>query len=678
MATYTIFSTPYLATKTVTGTADLVVAGAYSAGSSVGSGATFAGGAVWGSPSNGMLFITTDQFYDSKAATQYIYGHQLYLKFDTSAIGTGETIVNSRIECGLQMYTGPQASATVELHSVGPVSSPPTLISDFRAMSDWSAGTIIQSASILANQNPTKIFDDNAAMRSQVVKGGTTWFSLQTSYTRTSPTVTPSGVGVTVGTSGRTKTPVLTVITETSASNTYVCNASFITADTSHLYYTSSTSLADALLGPGGTGSFGTNSGYIGVADNVAKGGAHSYSVYEQIFGFDTSAIPSGETVVDVTMNVTNNNGGIGDTAISGRTTKVEVFSVPQPAGTTADWRNSSQLAALTKVAVISLDLNDAKALNYGPNILPTLSAINSAINKGGKTYFLFALDTARTNTQAPVDSAYSIGLAGDTLTVVTLSGSGVSANAGNGAGTGTAYDAVAAILANDAGATATGTAYDATASTASFTNAAAVDAAGTGTAYDATVTILANTAASTGTGVAGDAAPSVSAADTGATGAGSAYDAGLSASLSAPGLDAASLGTAFDATVSTIVSWAAQAAAGTGTAYDAVISLVVQTYANAEVATGSGLAGDLGSLVLANADYAPITGQADNAPALLYIYAGIASITGLSYDPGYTASANIQAEVAVGSGAAGDPSSASTDRSNAKRGFGIVRTRFS
>jgi hypothetical protein len=307
-------------------------------------------------------------------------------------------------------------------------------------------------------------------------------------------------------------------------------------------------------------------------------------------------------------------------------------------------------------------------ALNYGAPTGVSPSAVDAA---GTGTAYDATVTTTTSAVNATAVDAAGVGTSYDAPIQILVNDTGA-------ASTGVAQTPTPAMLVNDAGATATGTAYDAAATTAALTNAAAVDAAATGTAYDATVTILANTATSTATGTAGDVAPSVSVADTGATGAGTAYAPGLSGSLSAPGLDAASLGTAFDATVSTIVSWTAEAATATGTANDATISLVVQTFASAEVALATGVAGDLSQTVLANASTAAASVTADNASALLYIYSGIASISGLSYDPGYTASANLAAEVALGSGAAGDVTVASTDRSNAKRGFGVVRTRFS
>lgn len=211
-----------------------------------------------------------------------------------------------------------------------------------------------------------------------------------------------------------------------------------------------------------------------------------------------------------------------------------------------------------------------------------------------------------------------------------------VSVNAECATGIGAADNASVSIAVNAESATGTGTANDSGPSVAS----SAEPATGTGAADNASVAITVNAECATGTGTAGDGTPAIAVNAECATGT----------------------GTADDATVSTTsdVNASAECATGTGAADNLTISIAV----NAECATGTGVADSATPAIGAAPTNATGTGAADNPSISLQINGGVAAGTGTASDP--TPAIAVLGDQATGTGAALDPTVSTETITNA------------
>ena len=233
----------------------------------------------------------------------------------------------------------------------------------------------------------------------------------------------------------------------------------------------------------------------------------------------------------------------------------------------------------------------------------------------------------------------------------VALASAGTEAPAGLASGTGAAANASTQIVTFPGAASGAGAAGAATGNVGAAPSAAT----GSGTAYDAAAGIGVAPSAATGTGAAGDASAQIAVFPGVSAGTGAAYDptvqtflvteapAGLASGTGAalgpavfiqPTADLAA-GTGAAGAVTTELGAIAGLAAGTGTASDAAVALGIFPTA----ASGSGAA------------YQPTveTFVSTSAPA------GLASATGVAYDPAIQVWVNALAGHAAGTGAAYD-----------------------
>ena len=159
----------------------------------------------------------------------------------------------------------------------------------------------------------------------------------------------------------------------------------------------------------------------------------------------------------------------------------------------------------------------------------------------------------------------------------------GTNAPAEAATGTGTAFNAAAAVSPTAGISSSNGTAYNASVNVAPNAGVSTSN----GTAYNASVNIGASAGAVTGTGTAANAAVAVSPTAGVSLSNGAAYNASINVAPSA----GAVAGTGAAANAATAVSPTAGLASGVGAAYDATVTVSGFVNAAAEVATGVGAA---------------------------------------------------------------------------------------
>lgn len=130
---------------------------------------------------------------------------------------------------------------------------------------------------------------------------------------------------------------------------------------------------------------------------NGSGKGTFTYSIKNLYFAFDTSVVPSGDSVtaVDFSLVTASSKGGSTWNA-------VEAFYYDWGAAlTTADWVDGTIVAGLTKVASVTLA---AWTVNARNSFVENGSNFKNNIQKGSTTRLFVCFDTFRTGT-APSDS---------------------------------------------------------------------------------------------------------------------------------------------------------------------------------------------------------------------------------------------------------------------------------
>jgi hypothetical protein len=328
--------------------------------------------------------------------------------FNTSAIPSVETITSVTFNSYANNY-GP-STTTAQLHGLGTT----TYTSNNVAQSNWKIPSAFNNLCFTVTGSRSGAFvtsTGTSAAVSYINKGGITYFALgDTKFINRGGYVQDDSGTIIPSTAATTLTvitsPQFVHASDISATPTIVADT---TGGKPTSFYTFNVSTV-ANQRPMGTVSFDSNGstayymgnfGYVGTQDHAGGKNSSGWTTFfETFYSFDCSSIPTGLTVVNATLNIKlGNKYGTGST--------VPISFRKFDYGTTieaADYRNSTQLAALTEYASFSFPNGYSYIADY------------QKVTTTGTTLVTDVSARGYVNMVAVTSEQYGVGGSGDTF----------------------------------------------------------------------------------------------------------------------------------------------------------------------------------------------------------------------------------------------------------------------